>query len=139
MADVHDKATRSRNMRQIKAKNTRPEMIVRKFLHARGFRYLLHDKRLPGKPDLVLPRYHTVIFVHGCYWHKHADCPYFIVPATNTQRWMAKINGNVTRDQKVTQLLEDIGWRILIVWECELKKNKLTATLTKLAGDIKAG
>jgi len=87
MADVHNKEQRRFNMQQIKGKNTKPEMLVRKFLHANGYRYKLHDKKLPGRPDMVLPKYQTVIFVHGCFWHGHANCKYFVVPKTNTQWW----------------------------------------------------
>jgi DNA mismatch endonuclease, patch repair protein len=132
MADVHDKATRSFNMSQIKGKNTKPEMLVRKFLHSRGFRYKLHDKSLPGKPDLVLPKYKTVIFIHGCYWHKHEGCKYFVVPKTRTEWWMNKINGNVANDLKAMATLEKQGWKIITIWECELKPGKAEQTLVKL-------
>ncbi len=94
MADVHNKATRSFNMSRIKGKDTKPEMLVREFLHANGYRYKLHDKKLPGKPDIVLPKYKTVIFVHGCFWHGHANCRYFVVPQTRTQWWTGKIIPN---------------------------------------------
>ena len=95
MADVHSKATRSFNMSKIKGKDTKPEMLVRKFLHANGFRYRLHVKDLPGKPDIVLPKYKTVILIHGCFWHIHNDCKYFVVPKTKTGWWMEKLNRNV--------------------------------------------
>ncbi len=98
MADVHDKETRSYNMSRIKGKDTKPEMLVRKFLHANGFRYRLHVKNLPGKPDIVLPKYKTVIFVHGCFWHGHEGCRYFVVPKTRTEWWLNKINGNIEND-----------------------------------------
>ncbi len=94
MADVHTKEIRSKNMAAIKGKNTRPEMLVRRFLHANGFRYKLHDKSLPGKPDIILPKYKTVIFVHGCFWHGHEGCKYYVVPKTRTEWWLNKINGN---------------------------------------------
>jgi DNA mismatch endonuclease (patch repair protein) len=136
MADVHDKATRSRNMASIKSKDTKPEMLVRKFLHARGLRYRLHDKALPGKPDLVLPKYKTVIFVHGCYWHKHEGCKYFVVPKTRTEWWMNKINSNVANDAKAMDALKKEGWEVIIIWECELKSKKTNETLTKLFGRI---
>ncbi len=92
MADVHSKETRSYNMSQIKSRNTKPEMLVKKFLHAHGFRYRLHVKDLPGKPDLVLPKYKTVIFIHGCFWHGHENCKYFVVPKTRTEWWLTKID-----------------------------------------------
>ncbi len=104
MADVHDKITRSFNMSRIKGKDTKPEMLVRKFLHANGFRYRLHVKNLPGKPDIVLPKYKTVIFVHGCFWHGHEHCEYFVVPKTRTDWWLNKIHSNITNDAKAIKL-----------------------------------
>jgi len=101
MTDVHDQKTRSYNMSRIKGKNTKPEIIVRKFLFANGFRYKLHDTKLPGKPDIVLPKYKTVIFVHGCFWHGHVNCKYYVVPKTKTQWWLDKIGKNIERDIKV--------------------------------------
>ena len=136
MADVHNKATRSYNMSQIKGKNTKPEMLVRKFLHAQGFRYKLHDKTLPGKPDLVLPKYKTVIFIHGCFWHKHEGCKYFVVPKTRTDWWLNKINGNVANDQKAVSQLKKDGWNVITIWECELKGEKTIITLAKLFGKL---
>ena len=132
MADVHEPATRSYNMSQISGKDTKPEMIVRRFLHKNGFRYRLHVKDLPGKPDLVLPKYNTVIFVHGCFWHVHEGCDYFKLPQTNTEFWKEKLYGNKSRDQKHIQELEDIGWIVIVVWECELKPNKMNKTLIRL-------
>ena len=132
MADVHNKATRSYNMSQIKGKNTKPEMLVRKFLHARGFRYKLHDKTLPGKPDLVLPKYKTVIFIHGCFWHGHEGCRYYVVPKTRTDWWLNKINGNILNDQKANIALVNDGWKSITIWECELKTSTIEATLKNL-------
>ena len=132
MADVHNKATRSYNMSRIKGKNTKPEMLVRKFLHANGYRYKLHDKKLPGKPDIVLPKYRTVVFVHGCFWHGHNNCKYFVVPKTNTQWWIDKINGNKANDEKAIKVLKKDGWKIITVWECELKPAKVEKTLATL-------
>ncbi len=129
MADVHNKATRSYNMSQIKGKDTKPEMLVRKFLHANGFRYKLHDKSLPGKPDIVLPKYRTVIFVHGCFWHGHTNCRYFVVPKTRTLWWTEKINLNISNDEKAIKALKKDGWKIRIVWECDLKPAKVEKTL----------
>lgn len=136
MADVHSKEVRSYNMSRIKAKNTKPEMLVRKFLHAQGFRYTLHDKKLPGKPDIVLPKYKTVIFVHGCFWHGHKGCKYFVVPKTRTEWWLNKINSNILNDQKAMQALKKKEWKMIHLWECQLKQKKMNATLTKLHSKI---
>jgi DNA mismatch endonuclease (patch repair protein) len=125
MADVHSKEVRSYNMSRIKGKNTKPEMLVRKFLHAHGFRYRLHVKDLPGKPDIVLPKYKTVIFVHGCFWHGHEGCKYYVVPKTKTEWWLNKINGNIANDEKVAKSLQDKGWKAITLWECELKRNHI--------------
>lgn len=100
MSDVHSPATRSYNMSQIKGKNTKPELLVRQYLHSRGLRYRLHDKSLPGKPDLVLPKHRTVVFVHGCFWHQHQGCRYFVVPKTRTEFWLNKIGKNVVNDER---------------------------------------
>lgn len=120
MPDVVDKATRSRMMSGIKGANTKPEMIIRSGLHKRGFRFRLHDKKLSGKPDLVLRKYNAVIFVNGCFWHKH-DCHLFKWPKTRQEFWREKIEGNAARDEKNVQALLDAGWRVLTVWECGLK------------------
>jgi DNA mismatch endonuclease (patch repair protein) len=132
MADVHSEETRSYNMSQIKGKNTKPEMLVRKFLHANGYRYKLHDKSLPGKPDIVLPKYKTVIFIHGCFWHGHKNCKYFVVPKTRTDWWLNKINGNIANDNKASQALKTEGWKIITIWECNLKPAKVEKTLNIL-------
>lgn len=137
MADIHDKATRSFNMSQIKAKNTKPEMLVRKYLHANGFRFKLHDKTLPGKPDIVLPKYKTIVFVHGCFWHGHEGCKDFIIPKTRTQWWLDKINGNIANDKKFLRILVQAGWRIVIIWECELKSRNSENTLQNLISFLK--
>ncbi|WP_045859701.1 very short patch repair endonuclease [Teredinibacter purpureus] len=123
MSDIVSPEMRSRMMSGIKGKNTRPEMVVRKGLFRRGFRYRLHLKQLPGKPDLVLPRYHAVIFVHGCFWHRH-NCRLFKWPKSNTEFWRDKITGNIQRDERHSRQLADAGWRILIVWECAIKGKK---------------
>ena len=136
MADVHDIKTRSFNMSQIRAKHTKPELLVRKFLHAHGFRYKLHDKKLPGKPDLVLPRYKTVIFIHGCFWHGHANCKYYVVPKTRTDWWLNKINGNKLNDAKAIKALRKERWKIITVWECNLKTAKAEKTLARLMNKI---
>ncbi len=132
MADVHTKKQRSFNMSRIKGKDTKPEMLVRKFLHANGFRYKLHDKKLPGKPDIVLPKYNTVIFVHGCFWHGHTNCKYFKIPQTRTKWWTDKINANKANDSKAIKALKKDGWKIITVWECKLKPAKAEKTLQKI-------
>ena len=118
--DVVDAVTRSRMMAGIKGKDTKPEMIVRRGLHALGFRFLLHDKRLPGRPDMVLPRWRAVVFVHGCFWHGH-DCPLFRWPGTRRQFWREKIEGNKRRDAVVEASLDHTDWRVLNIWECSMK------------------
>ncbi|MEO6231126.1 MAG: DNA mismatch endonuclease Vsr [Ferruginibacter sp.] len=137
MADVHDKETRSFNMSRIKGKNTKPEMLVRKYLFAKGYRYRLHDKKLPGKPDIVLPKYKTVIFVHGCFWHGHEGCKYYVVPKTNTDWWLNKINGNIANDVKAVKALKKDGWKIITIWECELKPAQVEKTLNILLIKLK--
>lgn len=129
MADVHTKETRSYNMSRIKGKNTKPELLVRKFLHSNGFRYKLHDKSLPGSPDIVLPKYKTVIQVKGCYWHGHEGCKYFKLPRTNTDFWKKKIDNNKERDIKNDNQLKKSGWNLIIIWECDLKPIKMNNTL----------
>ena len=136
MADVHDKATRSYNMSRIKGKNTKPEMLVRKFLFANGFRYRLNVKTLPGKPDIVLPKYKTVIFVNGCFWHGHKGCKYFVVPKTKTEWWLNKIKETQKRDREKEIELNVLGWKVITVWECELKPKTNEATLKKLIEQI---
>ena len=123
-------------MSRIRSKDTKPEMIVRKFLHAKGFRYRLHVKNLPGKPDIVLPKYKTVIFIHGCFFHGHKDCKYFVVPKTRTEWWLNKINGNIANDAKAFTALQDLGWKVLEVWECELKPKTVHETLINLTSKI---
>jgi len=123
-------------MSRIRGKDTKPEVLVRKFLFNNGLRYRLHDKRLPGKPDLVLPKYKTVVFIHGCYWHGHEGCKYFVVPKTRTEWWLNKIKGNQYRDNENVSMLLGLGWKVIIVWECELKTDKKDQTLDKLIRDI---
>lgn len=135
--DVHDKKTRSYNMSCIKGKNTKPEEIVRKALFAKGFRYRKNDRRLPGTPDIVLPKYRTVIFVNGCFWHGHTGCKYYVVPKTNTEFWLNKINSNIDRDEKKASQLKKLGWRIITVWECELKKSALNDTIKRIVALIR--
>lgn len=137
MADVHDKKTRSYNMSRIKGKNTKPEMLVRKFLHANGYRYSLHSKKLPGKPDIVLTKYKTVIFVNGCFWHGHEGCKYFVIPKTRTEWWIDKINGTKANDKKNIELLKKAGWKVLEIFECNLKPNNIQLTLQDLIYKLK--
>jgi DNA mismatch endonuclease (patch repair protein) len=127
---------RSYNMSRIRSKDTAPEETVRKYLFSRGFRYRKNDNRLPGKPDIVLPKYKTVIFVNGCFWHKHEGCKYFVWPKSNQEFWHKKISATAERDKKDYQLLKEMGWRVLVVWECELKKPIIDDTLNALAGTI---
>jgi DNA mismatch endonuclease (patch repair protein) len=136
MADVHSKEIRSYNMSRIKGKNTKPEMLVRKFLFSKGFRYRLHDKKLPGKPDIILLKYKTVIFVHGCFWHGHEGCRYFVIPKTRTEWWLNKINGNIVNDRKKQQALEEMGWKVIHVWSCELKSETYFTTLNTLINKL---
>lgn len=120
MTDVHNAATRSRNMAAIKGKDTRPEMIVRQGLHKAGFRYRLHAAELPGKPDLIFPKYKAVIFIQGCFWHQH-QCTMFHWPKSRTEWWVKKISANRAHDEAVQDKLRELGWRVLLVWECALK------------------
>ena len=113
---------RSRNMAAIKSKNTKPEIEVRKMLHALGYRFRLHKKDLPGKPDIVLPKYRTVIFVNGCFWHQHENCKYASLPKTKIDFWKNKLEGNKLRDKLKESQLKDLGWKVIIIWECQLKQ-----------------
>ncbi|MCW4001533.1 MAG: DNA mismatch endonuclease Vsr [Candidatus Bathyarchaeota archaeon] len=136
MVDVHDKKTRSYNMSQIRGKNTKPEILVRKFLFSQGFRFRLHDKKLAGKPDIVLPKYRTVIFVNGCFWHGHEGCRYFVIPKTRTEWWVDKIEYNKVSDAHNFQVLQQLGWNVLIIFECELRKYNRDKTLNELVSKI---
>jgi DNA mismatch endonuclease (patch repair protein) len=134
--DVHDKQTRSYNMSQIKGKNTKPEMLVRKFLFSKGYRYRLHVKNLPGKPDIVLPKYKTIIFINGCFWHGHENCKYYVIPKTRTKWWLDKINSTKQKDFENFLQLSESGWKIVTIFECELKGDKLNKTLNKLLDEL---
>jgi DNA mismatch endonuclease (patch repair protein) len=136
MADIHDKKTRSFNMSQVKSKNTKPEILIRKFLFSEGFRYKLHDKTLPGKPDLVFPKYKTVLFVNGCFWHGHENCKYSAIPQTRTEWWLNKIASNKRKDIENTLKLQELGWKVINVWGCGLKKGKKESTLTTLLDEF---
>lgn len=130
--DVHEPEVRSYNMSQIKGKDTKPELLVRKFLYSKGFRYRLHAKNLPGKPDIVLPKFNTVIQVHGCFWHCHQGCKYFVIPKTRTEWWKEKLFGNKARDEEYQNQLRELGLKVRVVWECELKKSRREKTLLNL-------
>ena len=136
MADNHSKEVRSKNMSHIRSTNSKPEEIVRKYLFSKGFRHRKNVRTLPGCPDIVLPKYHTVILVNGCFWHKH-DCGRFVWPSSNTEYWIPKINRNVERDKQNHKKLIDMGWKVLIIWECELKKNVREGRLERLIKEIK--
>lgn len=136
MADNHTPEVRSYNMSRIRSTNTKPEEKVRKYLFSKGFRYRKNVKTLPGKPDIVLPKYKTVIFVNGCFWHKH-DCGRFRWPASNEDYWKKKIESNVIRDQENIDLLRKEGWKTLIVWECETKNSVIADTMERLIDKIK--
>ena len=130
--DVHDRATRSYNMSRIKGKNTKPEDIVAKYLFAHGFRYRRNVKTLPGTPDIVLKKYKTVIFVNGCFWHAHEGCRYFVLPEENREFWNEKLLRNRERDAEKQKQLQELGWNVIVIWECELKDNKIKETLDTL-------
>ena len=136
MSDNHTPEQRHRNMAAVHSTSTKPELNLRRALWRQGFRYRVNDKRLPGKPDVVLPKYHTVVFVHGCFWHGHKDCKYYTVPKTNTEFWKAKVARNQERDQEVWRKLEAKGWSVVIVWECQLKKVNLDDTVARVSAEI---
>lgn len=136
MADNHTQEVRSRNMSHIRSNNTKPELLVRKYLFSKGFRYRKNVKTLPGSPDIVLPKYRTVVFINGCFWHKH-DCPRFVWPSSNEDYWKPKIMRNVERDQENQKKLEQEGWRVLTIWECQLKAKSFDATMSNLEAFIR--
>lgn len=135
--DNHSALERSYNMSRIKSINTKPEELVRKYLFREGFRYRKNVRNLPGCPDIVLAKYHTVIFINGCFWHVHKNCKSFVYPKSNQTYWRDKLKRNQERDRKNNLLLRRQGWKVLIVWECELKPNMREITLSKLCSDIK--
>lgn len=137
MSDVHSKETRSYNMSKIRSKNTKPEELVRKYLFKKGFRYRKNCRDLPGCPDIVLPRYKTCIFVNGCFWHKHDGCRYFIWPKSNTEFWYKKIEENAKRDILNYKQLKNLGWKVIVIWECELKKKVFNNTLEYIENMIR--
>jgi len=125
-------------MSRIRGKDTKPEILVRKFLHSKGYRFRLHDKKLPGKPDIVLPKYKTVIFVHGCFWHGHKNCKYFVAPKTRTKWWLKKIEGNIINDNFKQKKLKALGYRVINIFECKLKPVKKEKTFNLLFKKIGA-
>lgn len=137
MTDVMTLEQRSRCMAAIRGKDTKPEILVRKFLFSKGLRYRLNNRKLPGSPDIVLKKYKTVIFVDGCFWHGHEGCKYFRLPKSNTSFWETKITRNIERDKETTQALTALGWKVIRIWECELRnKSNRKAALNKLLNDI---
>lgn len=136
MADVHTPETRSYNMSQVRSRNTKPELIVRKYLFSQGFRYRINVKRLPGTPDVVLTKYKTVIFINGCFWHGHDGCRYFVIPQTRTEWWINKINQNKQRDIKNSNILKQSDWHVITIWECQLKQDAISTTLEEIKKEI---
>ena len=136
MADVHSKETRSYNMSKIHSKDTKPEILVRKYLFSRGLRYRKNDKRYPGCPDIVLSKHRTAVFINSCFWHKHIGCRHFVLPKSNIEFWDNKLETNRLRDERNIQQLCADGWNVVVVWECELKKGVREDRLTRLYDDI---
>ena len=136
MADRHSKEKRSYNMSQVKNKETKPEVFVRKHLFANGFRYRKNDNRLPGHPDIVLPKYKIVVFINGCFWHQHENCKYAVLPETNKEFWKEKLVGNKQRDEEKMKQLKLLGWRVIVVWTCELKPKVRQARVERLCEEI---
>ncbi|MDE0280229.1 MAG: very short patch repair endonuclease [Gammaproteobacteria bacterium] len=132
MTDIVDRTVRSRMMARIGGKDTKPELTLRRAMHARGLRYRLHDRKLPGTPDMVFRRFAAVCFVHGCFWHRHKGCPYTTEPATRPDFWQSKFRSNVERDHRAREELLDSGWRVAIVWECALRAEQAKWTSLRL-------
>lgn len=135
--DNRSKEARSRNMSRIPSKNTKPEEIVRKYLFSQGFRYRKNVSKLPGKPDIVLLMYKTVVFVNGCFWHAHQGCKWFVPPKSNSEFWQNKFNYNANRDEQNYQKLRDLGWKVVVVWECEIRHGDADKRLKQLVEEIK--
>lgn len=123
MGDIFTKEKRSEFMAGVKSKGTKIELMVRKWLYHHGFRYRLNDKRFPGTPDIVITRFRTVIFIHGCFWHAHTNCKYFKLPKTNMDFWLEKLQSNIERDKQQVNKLRQMGWKVIIIWECELRQH----------------
>ncbi|MGB8451741.1 MAG: DNA mismatch endonuclease Vsr [Anaerocolumna sp.] len=136
MADTHSKETRSYNMSRIRSKDTKPETMVRKYLFSKGLRFRKNDKRYPGKPDILLPKYKAAVFINGCFWHSHEGCPVFVLPKSNQEYWVPKLEKNRRRDEENYTALRKGGWKVLIVWECKLKKDTKAERLEQLYLEI---
>lgn len=136
MTDNHTKEIRSYNMSQIRSKNSKPEETVRKYLFSKGLRFRKNDKRYPGHPDIVLPKYKTIIFVNGCFWHLHDGCRYAVIPSSNVDYWKPKLERNKERDIKIIEELSERGWNVIVVWECQLRKERKQQTLDDLYENI---
>ena len=137
MVDFLSPSERSERMSRIRSSNTAPEVALRRAMHAIGFRFRLHSKGLPGKPDIVLPRHKTVIFVHGCFWHRHSGCKIATTPKSNTEFWVEKFDRNVVRDARTREQLEGLGWRVIVVWECELRSaNQVAGAVRRVVDEI---
>jgi DNA mismatch endonuclease (patch repair protein) len=136
MADVFTPKKRSEVMSKIRSKNTKPELLVRRFLFSQGFRFRLHQATLPGRPDIVLKKFNSIIFVNGCFWHGHKKCKYFNMPTSRVDYWIPKIENNIYKDKDVTAELRKLSWNVFTIWECQLKENKAEKTLTALVNRI---
>ena len=134
MADNHSKEVRSMNMSHIRSKDTKPEIIVRSFLHRNGFRFRKNDKRYPGKPDIILPRSKTAIYINGCFWHMH-DCKKFVLPKSNTEYWTNKLINNKKRDQEHYAQMKKAGWNVIVVWECQINEDRLKQLILEIKGE----
>lgn len=139
MVDKFSKEVRSYNMSRIRSKDTKPEILVRSYLFSRGLRFRKNDTRYPGSPDIVLPKYNTIVFVHGCFWHLHEGCKYARIPKSNVDYWKNKLYRNRERDERNLKELKEMGWNVIIVWECDLKKDKREHTLEELYSQITSG
>lgn len=139
MTDIWTPEKRSEVMSRIRSGNTKPERIVRSWLHRSGYRFRLHRKNLPGSPDIVLSRLFLAIFVHGCFWHRHPDCKYAYNPKTNVDKWERKFRENVDRDQRVQKKLRETGWRVVVIWECQVKSGKFADILTNVFEELENG
>lgn len=139
MTDVMDRQTRSKVMARIRGRDTKPELLVRRSLHAMGFRFRLNQRRLPGSPDIVLTKWRTAVFVHGCFWHRHHGCRKATTPSTNEDFWINKFEANLARDQRALDALAALGWRTAVVWECALQRSSAPSTLSSLVDFIRDG
>lgn len=136
MVDIVDKETRSRMMASIHGKDTKPELKVRSGLHRLGIRFRLHHRELPGRPDLVCPKYQVAIFVHGCFWHRHTGCKFAYTPSQNSDRWIRKFNANIERDRRQVELLQQAGWRVFVIWECALRAKDVSPLLSSVVTEL---